>query len=173
VVRVTGISRRWPQADLAALDLLEATGAAVVRYPDGAAVTAGPRKPFCVDLTDAPDLYPLAGVLAATAPGRSRILGAEHVATKESDRKGGTALLARRLGAHVTSTAAGLVVEGRGRARPVRLPALSDHRMVMSATVGALAADEPSVVGSKEAVRKSFPGFWTVLRTLSGGRAGP
>ena len=35
-----------------------------------------------------PDLLPLAGALAATLPGRSRILGARHAAEKESDRRG-------------------------------------------------------------------------------------
>jgi len=168
-VRVTGISSRWPQADLAVLGLLEATGASVTRQTNGAAVASGPRKPFRVDLSDAPDLYPLAGVLAATAEGSSRIVGAGHVVEKESDRKSGTAMLARQMGARVTVTSSGIAVEGRSRPRPLHLPSLTDHRMVMSAAVGALAANGPSVVGSKEAVRKSFPGFWAALRTLSGG----
>lgn len=169
-VRVTGLPKRWPQADLAVLDLLQATGASVVRRADGATVTAGPRKPFRFDLTDCPDLYPLAGVLAATAPGTSRVLGAEHVVFKESDRKSGTVELARRLGARVTVGRSGLAVEGGRRPRSISLANSTDHRIVMSAAVGALAADRPSRVGVAEAVRKSFPGFWDTLAVLTKGR---
>jgi len=165
-VRVRGLPNRWPQADLAALDLLESTGAEVSRHPDGATVSAGPRRPFRVDLTNAPDLYPLAGVLAATAPGRSRISGARHVVLKESDRRAETARLARSLGARVTPAGTGLVIEGRARPRVLRLASLSDHRLVMSAAVGALAAERPSTLGDARAVRKSFPGFWSAFRSL-------
>lgn len=172
-VRVNGLPSEWPQADFAALDLLKASGATVSRHPDGATVTAGPRTPFRVDLTRAPDLYPLAGVLAATTSGVSQLLGASHVVLKESNRRAETARLARGLGAHVTVTGAGLVIEGRRRPQALHVPSLSDHRLVMSAAVAALAAEAPSVVGEVEAVRKSFPEFWNVLTEISGGMRRP
>ncbi|HTT44726.1 MAG TPA: 3-phosphoshikimate 1-carboxyvinyltransferase [Thermoplasmata archaeon] len=168
-VRVRGLSLRWPQADLASLDLLEVNGATVARRSDGAVVRAGRRRPFRVDLTDAPDLYPLAGVLAATTPGTSRIVGAEHVALKESDRKTETARLVQGLGAKVTISREGLVIEGTGRPRALRRVDLHDHRLVMSAAVGALAADGVSEIGEATAVRKSYPGFWEAYGELTGG----
>jgi 3-phosphoshikimate 1-carboxyvinyltransferase len=168
-VRVSGLPSAWPQADFAVLELLEATGADVSRHPDGATVSGGSRTPFRIDLTDSPDLYPLAGALAATAPGTSRLVGAPHVFLKESDRRAETARLARALGARVRLAGGGLVIEGSSRPRAVRLPQLSDHRLVMSAAVGALAADRASLVGDATAVRKSFPGFWSVLADLSRG----
>ena len=169
-VRVRGVPRPWPQADLAVLDLLESTGAAVQPHPDGATVTGRARRPFWVDLTDTPDLYPLAGVLAATAPGTSRLLGASQVVWKESDREAGTARLARALGARVRAGRPGLAIEGTVNPRAISLGDLTDHRMVMSAAVAALATGAPSNVGRAEAVRKSFPGFWNALTELSRGR---
>jgi len=170
-VRVDGVPATWPQADLAALDLLRDAGATVSRRPGGATVSGGTPKAFRVDLTDAPDLYPLAGVLAATSPGASHIVGAEHAVLKESDRKAGTALLARCLGAEVESTSYGLCIRGTRRPRAFDLRRLSDHRLVMSAAVGALAAEGDSILGEKEAVRKSFPGFWDAFAILlEGGR---
>ncbi len=165
--RVLGISTSWPQADLAVLDLLESTGASVSRGPNGATVSEGPRRPFQFDLTNAPDLYPLAGVLAATSTGESRITGAEHVVFKESDRRHQTVRLARALGARVHQGGGGLVIEGTARPRALRLADLTDHRLVMSAAVAALATDGPSVIGDAAAVRKSFPGFWLALKELS------
>lgn len=172
-VTVRGIDPRWPQADLAVLDLLRAAGAQVVSRTDSATVTAGDPRAFQVDLTDAPDLYPLAGVLAAVTPGTSRIRGAEHVVLKESDRKSATAELASRLGAEVDRTAHALVIHGTDHPRAFDLRGLSDHRTVMSAAVGALAADGPSWVGARESVGKSFPGFWQALAALSGAVSDP
>jgi len=171
-VRVEGVPAKWPQADLAVLELLRDAGASVSRRPNGATVSGGTPKAFRIDLTDAPDLYPLAGVLAATTSGVSHIVGAEHAVLKESDRKAGTALLARCLGAAVESTSRGLRIRGTRRPRALDLRQLSDHRLVMSAAVGALAAEGDSVLGEKEAVRKSFPGFWDAFASLSGGGRG-
>ncbi len=168
-VRVDGIPAKWPQADLAVLDLLEVAGATVSRRRNGATVSGRTTTPFRVDLTDTPDLYPLAGVLAATTPGLSRIVGAENVVLKESDRRTGTVLLARRLGAAVESTSRGLRIRGTPRPRAIDLRNLLDHRLVMSAAVGALPASRDSIVGQREAVRKSFPGFWTAFAGLSEG----
>lgn len=168
-VRVTDIPDDWPQADLAILRLLKNSGATVRRTRRAAEVRGPVERPFTMDLTDAPDLYPLAGVLAAIVPGRSELRGAAHVAFKESDRRAGTALLARSLGARVRPSPHGLVVEGTDSPRPFSLPDLKDHRLVMSAAVGALVPRGSSVVGDVRAVEKSFPGFWTTLREITEG----
>jgi 3-phosphoshikimate 1-carboxyvinyltransferase len=171
-VRVTGLPEKWPQADQAILSLLDQAGAKVTRIADGATVQGPVDRPFSVDLTDTPDLYPLAGVLAAVVQGHSLLLGASHVAVKESDRKAGTERVARGLGAHVRPVPGGLAIEGTDSPRPLSLPDLSDHRMVMSAAVGALAAEGRSSIGDARAVDKSFPRFWEVLSRLSGGVEG-
>jgi 3-phosphoshikimate 1-carboxyvinyltransferase len=165
-VRVNGVPSAWPQADRSILPLLERGGAEVADGGDTVVVRGGRRRPFSVDLTDAPDLYPLAGVLAATTPGRSRLVGADHVVHKESDRKAGTARLARAFGARVTLSDHALVIEGTERPRAVSLADLTDHRLLMSAAVGSLAADGPSRLGPAESVDKSFPAFWRTMRAL-------
>lgn len=167
-VRVTGVPTRWPQADLAILDVLTAAGARVRRTTLGATVAAGPLRGFTADLTSAPDLYPLVGVLAASIPARSRIEGAEHVVHKESDRRIGTQRLARAMGAKVTFRGDGLSVVGTDRPTHFHWRGVGDHRIVMSAAVGAFAADGVSTVEHAEAVAKSFPGFWDAVSSLGG-----
>jgi len=171
-VRVRGVGDRWPQADRAILRLLEQTGAGVIRSRDGAVVRGPALRPFRVDLTESPDLYSLAGVLAMAVPGRSWIHGAPHAALKESDRKRATATLVHSFGARVQARGDGLVIDGAPPPSGVRLTNLSDHRLVMSAAVGALGASAPSTIGDAGAVRKSFPEFWQVLRSITGGRPG-
>jgi 3-phosphoshikimate 1-carboxyvinyltransferase len=167
-VRVTGVSPEWPQADLAVLDLLRSAGAAVRQQGDGATVEGGNLHGFTVNLTGAPDLYPLAGVLAATIPGRSRLEGAPHVVHKESNRQHGTRLLARAMGAEVRTERGGLTIRGTSHPRGFRLRGLDDHRIVMSAGVAALAGDRPSTIEDASAVAKSFPEFWQALESLRG-----
>jgi 3-phosphoshikimate 1-carboxyvinyltransferase len=148
------------------LRLLAQAGADVRDGASSTSVGPGELRPFSVDLTDSPDLYPLAGVMAACIQGTSRLRGAPHAIHKESDRRAETARLAAAFGARVRSAGSGLTITGRPPLRAVELTDLSDHRVVMSAAVGALAASGPSRIGRAEAVRKSFPGFWETLRQL-------
>jgi 3-phosphoshikimate 1-carboxyvinyltransferase len=165
-VRVRGVPGDWPQADLAILELLASAGARVRRSDDGWTVSGRVVEPFDAELTGSPDLYPLAAVVAATIPGRSRLRGAAHVVHKESDRRAGSARIAQALGAEVDVGRDELRIRGREVPRPIRIRDLDDHRLVMSAAVGALAAAGPSTIGDARAVRKSFPGFWNALTRL-------
>jgi len=168
-VTVKGLSDRWPQADLAVLGLLEDYGAEVRQEADSVTVRGSPlRRPLRVDLTGTPDLYPLAGVLAAAAPGESRLRGASHVAHKESDRRQGTSALAVAMGARVEDRSGALVVTGTAKPRSFALRGALDHRIVMSAAVGALAGSGPSMISDGRAVGKSYPAFWEALRTIAG-----
>jgi 3-phosphoshikimate 1-carboxyvinyltransferase len=171
-VRVRGIPADWPQADRAILGLLREAGSSVAETADGVTVEGRPDRAFSMDFTSCPDLYPLAGVIAATIDAPSTLRGADQVVLKESDRRAATIRLARTMGADVRPTRRGLVIRGRARPRRLRLAGLSDHRVVMSAAVGALVADKPSSIGDADAVTKSFPAFWNVLDSLrEGGRA--
>jgi 3-phosphoshikimate 1-carboxyvinyltransferase len=167
-VTVENVPARWPQADRAILEILARMGASVRVASSGASVTGHGLQPIDVDLDAAPDLYPLVGVLAAFARGgESRLRGAAHVAFKESDRRRATVRLVRAFGGRARSDGRGLVIRGAERPpKGVRLRNITDHRVVMSAAVGALAARTPSRLGEAGSVAKSFPGFWSALREL-------
>lgn len=168
-VEVVGVPTSPPQADLSILPILARMGARVRRAADRVRVWGPLHRPVSVDLTNAPDLFPLVAVLAAlVAGGHSRLRGAAHLAHKESDRLVESARLAEALGALVRSRGTSLEVSGTERPKPLRLPSLRDHRLVMSAAVGALAAGAESRIGRAEAVSKSFPGFWTAMGVLTG-----
>ncbi|MGI0132510.1 MAG: 3-phosphoshikimate 1-carboxyvinyltransferase [Thermoplasmata archaeon] len=166
-VRVDGLASQWPQADRRILSILAAMGSRVVAVNDTVSVEGPVDRPIEVDLTDTPDLAPLVGVLASSVAARSILRGGPHLAAKESDRRAATAQLARSFGAKVTTLPNAIIVRGRSAGlAAVRENTLTDHRLVMSAAVGALAASGTSSVGSADAVRKSFPQFWDVLDRL-------
>jgi len=166
-IRVHGIPASWPQADLAILDVLRRAGAQVRLHDDGATVAGPLTEGVRVDLTDAPDLYPLVAVIAASIARPSELRGAAHVVHKESDRRAGAVRLACAMGASAAVRGERLRIRGARRLRPLRLTDLDDHRLVMSAAVAACAASGPSVLGDARAVAKSFPTFWTVLSGIS------
>ncbi len=169
-VEVRGISPAavWPQADFGILSILRRQGAEVRTHRERVRVRGGPLRPFSADLTDTPDLYPLLGVLAAVTPGPSELRGAAHVAVKESDRRAGTIRLARALGARVRVAPDRLRIEGTRSVKPLTLRDLTDHRMLMSAAVGALVARGRSTLGERNVVAKSYPNFWDALETVTG-----
>lgn len=167
-VRVDGIDPKWPQADLRVLEVLRSMGVSVVRRGSTVAVYGRPTRPTRIDLTSSPDLYPLAGVLAALVPhGTSHLRGAPHIIHKESDRRQGTLRLVHALGGHAQLERGGLSVRGTDHPQGFHLTDLTDHRLVMSGAVGALAGDRPSRLGDALAVRKSYPGFWDALDSLT------
>ncbi|MCI4321140.1 MAG: 3-phosphoshikimate 1-carboxyvinyltransferase [Thermoplasmata archaeon] len=165
-VTIGRIDRRWPQADWKILEVLRRMGASVAERGNEVTVSGLVRRPIRVDLTDAPDLLPLVGVLASVVPGRSVIRGAAHAAAKETDRRQETGTLARAMGARVQLGTERIEIVGRPPVRAFRYEGAGDHRMVMAAAVGALAGNRPSSLGSAEAVTKSFPRFWDVLSSL-------
>jgi len=167
-VTVREFDAGWPQADLAVLDLLRSYGATVRRSARSITVIGGERRPFVASFDGSPDLFPLAGVLAAAAPGTSRLDGGTHVAAKESDRRAETVRLARGMGARARLGPGSLRIEGRRRVRAFRLRGAADHRVVMSAAVGALAGDGPSQLSDAGSVRKSYPDFWVRFERLTG-----
>ncbi len=168
-VTVDHLDLTWPQADLRILDLLRQTGCDVEIGRSSVRVRGPTRRGFSFDFTASPDLYPLAGAIAATVPGVSRLRGAPHLAAKESDRRAETVRLARALGASVTTAPGGVTIHGVRRPRRLELSGLTDHRLTMSAAIGALAGEGPSTLRPAGSVAKSFPEFWQALGSLGAG----
>ncbi|HEV2231142.1 MAG TPA: 3-phosphoshikimate 1-carboxyvinyltransferase [Thermoplasmata archaeon] len=168
-VTVSSLDPRWPQADRVILSVLSRMGARVATRGRRVTVRGPIRRAFDVDVTSAPDLYPLLALLGAFAPGgTSRIRGGPHARWKESDRHLTGAALARAFGARVRPRAGGLEIRPGPRPASIHLAHLRDHRVVMSAAVGAIALGRPSRLGDAESVNKSYQGFWGALQSLGG-----
>jgi 3-phosphoshikimate 1-carboxyvinyltransferase len=111
------------------------------------------------------DEVPVLASMAAHARGESWFLGAGELRVKESDRLAAVTSAIRDLGGEAADEGNDLVVPGGGL-RGGHANAGGDHRMAMSLTVAALAADGPSRIEGIEAADVSFPGFVQTLRAL-------
>ena len=167
-VRVTGLDPRSKQGDKRILDILEAAGAEVVRYGDGAAVSRGRLRPVRVSVMDIPDALPVLAALCAHIPGESRLTDAGRLRAKESDRLAAGAAMVRGLGADAYVGGDDLIIRGCADLPGGSVDGAGDHRIVMAALVAASACKGESVITGWEAVSKSYPGFLDDIISLGG-----
>lgn len=115
------------------------------------------------------DEFPILFVAAAMAEGRTVTRGLEELRVKESDR---IALMAQGLGAigaRVTETEDGLIIDGNG-GKPLAggapVAAKLDHRVAMSFAVAGLVSAANVMVDDMTPVATSFPQFTTLMTSL-------
>ncbi len=111
------------------------------------------------------DEFPALFVAAASAKGTTVFSGLEELRVKESDRIASMAVGLTTLGADVTETADGAIVNGGGF-RSGTVESFGDHRVAMSLAVAGTIADGPVTVLDTQPVETSFPGFSLLINSL-------
>lgn len=118
-------------------------------------------------MAQAPDLLPALAVLGAAAEGTTRLTNAARLRMKESDRLESTCSAVRALGGRAETTRDALIVHG-GALRGGTVSGSGDHRIVMATAAAASAYTGDVLIEDAEAVDKSYPEFFAVLRQLEG-----
>ena len=167
-VTVTGLAPDSRQGDRAAAAILARFGAEVSTEGDAVTVRPGRLRGIELDARDIPDLVPPLALAAACAEGTTRILGAERLRIKESDRLRSVAAALNALGGDVRVLPDRLEIHG-GTLTSGTADAQNDHRIAMLAAVAASVCAEPVRVCGAEAVNKSYPGFWKDFTQLTKG----
>ena len=172
-VTVSGLDVDSAQADRVILDVLREFGADVTCEGENVRVrTATAPKPFSVDVSDCPDLFPILAVLACRAHGVSRLYNASRLRLKESDRIATTAAMLRALSVDVEETEDSLVIHGNGSVKGGAVSGAGDHRIIMSAAIASLmcgSQGNPSImITDAEAISKSYPSFFRDLLACGG-----
>ncbi|HMB57443.1 MAG TPA: 3-phosphoshikimate 1-carboxyvinyltransferase [Arenimonas sp.] len=111
------------------------------------------------------DEFPALFVAAAVAEGRTTISGAAELRVKESDRIAVMAIALRAMGAAITETPDGAVIDG-GSLCGADTDSHGDHRIAMSLAVAAQCASGETCIGDCENVATSFPGFVELARSI-------
>ena len=159
-ISAQGMDLDDPQGDKKILDILKSVGCKVT-YGNGTVTCQrdGPLKAMDIDLADIPDLFPVVAVLMSVAKGTSRLYGAPHLRFKESDRIALTEKMLRTLGADITATSDGCIINGVENLHGGRIEHCGDHRMFMAAAVASLVSDGPVVMEDDGCWNVSYPGF--------------
>ena len=113
------------------------------------------------------DELPIIALLATQAQGQTVIKDAEELKVKETDRIQVVADALNSMGATITPTADGMIIEGKSTLHGARVNTFGDHRIgMMTAIAALLVADGEVELDRAEAINTSYPSFFDDLETL-------
>lgn len=166
-ITLTGLSADTRQGDRVILDLLKACGARIKTEGGALHFERSLLRAGGIDLADCPDLGPILIVLACFCSGTTVITNTRRLRLKESDRVAAMQQELAKMGANITSDENTVtIVGGPLHAAAEPLWGHGDHRVVMSLAVAAFGAGVPALIAGAEAVNKSWPTFFEMLRAL-------
>lgn len=166
---VDGINSASIQADITILDILSDAGACISYDDDTVSVKRSVLQAFEYDLNNAPDLIPLAALLAAFCPGESIIAGVQRLRSKESDRADAILKTLTQMGVEARICSDELRIKGMSlaqrflsghRLKGGQYSSFHDHRMVMMLHIAQMGADSTIEIDDSGCVKKSFPDFF-------------
>ncbi len=112
------------------------------------------------------DEFPVMMVAALQAEGRTTVQDARELRVKETDRLGVMTAELTKMGAAITETEDGFVIEGPQTLTGAKVDGHDDHRIAMSMTVAGLIANGQTHVDDAKCAGDSFPGFAETLQSL-------
>lgn len=111
------------------------------------------------------DELPIIAVMAAYAEGTTIIKDAAELKVKETNRIDTVVAGLRAMGANVTPTDDGMIIEGGAPLKGAHVQSFLDHRIAMSFAIAALAADGETVIENSQCVDVSYPLFFETLES--------
>ena len=166
-VSVSGLDMTDPQGDKKIVDILRDAGCGITVKGDTVTCSSNGRiRAMDIDISNVPDLFPILSVLMSTADGTSRLYGAPQLRFKESDRIASVERMLKTLGADITGTDDGCIINGVERLRGGRIDHLGDHRLMMSAAIASLISDGPVSMDDDSCWNVSYPGFVEQMRSI-------
>lgn len=113
------------------------------------------------------DELPVLAVMATQAFGTSVIAGAAELRVKESDRLFAMESGLREMGADITASEDGWVINGPRDLEGAHVDSAGDHRVAMALAVAGLIAEGKTEIGGAECVSISYPDFFDHLEFLA------
>jgi 3-phosphoshikimate 1-carboxyvinyltransferase len=114
------------------------------------------------------DEFPVLMVAALHAEGRTVVRDAQELRVKETDRLAVMTAELRKLGAEITETQDGFIIDGPQKLNGARVDGHDDHRVAMSMTIAGLVASGQTIVDDARCAGDSFPGFAETVARLGG-----
>lgn len=165
-VSVFGLDPESSQGDKKIIETLVRFGADIRRKGDCFTVRGEKLYSTKINAANIPDLVPILAVVAAAAEGQTEIYGAARLKIKESDRLFAITDVLSTLGADITETSDGLIINGGSRLSGGTVSSHNDHRIAMSAAVASILCEAPVTITSAGATSKSYPSFWEDMKLL-------
>ncbi|GAA0327986.1 3-phosphoshikimate 1-carboxyvinyltransferase [Oceanobacillus oncorhynchi subsp. incaldanensis] len=112
------------------------------------------------------DEIPILALLATQAEGKTVIKDAEELKVKETDRIEAVCQNLTTLGANITPTEDGMIIEGPTRLTGGTISSYMDHRIAMMGVIAALVSESPVKMDEKDSINISYPTFFDDLEAI-------
>lgn len=166
-ITLTNMNPQSVQADMKFFQILEDMGSTISYEKDQIVVSGSGIRPMEIDMENCPDQAQTMAVLAAFAPGVTKISGVRSLRVKETERIKALEAELAKMGIKTESTEDTLTIYG-GDPKPTTIDTYGDHRMAMSfAVAGAML--EGMQINDPSVVNKTFPEFWSKLESIGVG----
>ena len=113
------------------------------------------------------DEIPMIAIMAAFADGQTVIRDAAELKVKETNRIDTVTAGLKAMGAVITPTDDGMIIEGTGHLNGASIQSYLDHRIAMAFSVAGLASDGETQIVDSQCVDVSFPEFYATLNSVS------
>ena len=165
-ITIRGLDLSSTQADRAIMDAMMDANTAIAMEAKGIKVHPGGLKGFYFDATDCPDLFPPLVALAAYCNGKTTIKGVGRLTHKESDRAITLQDEFDMMGVRIDLEEDIMIIHGGSIVKGADVHSHHDHRIAMACAVAALGANSETVIEEAMAVKKSYPDFYSDLKSL-------
>jgi 3-phosphoshikimate 1-carboxyvinyltransferase len=138
---------------------------AIITWKEGDLIIEKARypKPFNVDLTDNPDLFPILAILACATTGTSVFKGTDRLLHKESNRLQTVEAMLSVFGVSYSTKENTIEIHGKGQIDGGLINTYNDHRIAMAATVAACISTNDILLTNPHCISKSYPKFFSDL----------
>ncbi len=167
-----GLNLNSAQGDRDILSIVKRMGANIQAHQDFIKAVRSATHGTVIDASQCPDLVPVTAVLGALSTGTTKIVNAERLRIKESDRLRAISTELNKLGANVIELDDGLIIEGKESLKGGRVDSWNDHRIAMALAVASIKCTRPVIITRSGAVKKSYPHFWKDFISLGGDMEG-
>ncbi|WP_067725481.1 3-phosphoshikimate 1-carboxyvinyltransferase [Oceanobacillus damuensis] len=112
------------------------------------------------------DEIPVIALLASQAEGTTIIKDAEELRVKETDRITAVCDVLNTLGANITPTEDGMVIEGKTKLNGGSISSYDDHRIAMMGAIASLITADDVIIDDISCISISYPDFFKDLKSL-------
>ena len=112
------------------------------------------------------DEIPMIAVMAAFAEGTTVIQDAAELKVKETNRIDTVTCNLKTMGAKITPTEDGMIIEGGAELNGAEIKSFLDHRIAMAFSIAGLASQGETIIQESQCVDVSYPSFFSTLEEI-------
>lgn len=112
------------------------------------------------------DEIPIIAVMAAFAEGTTVIQDAAELKVKETNRIDTVTCNLKAMGAKITPTEDGMIIEGGAGLNGAEIRSFLDHRIAMAFSIAGLASQGETIIQESQCVDVSYPSFFSTLEEI-------